>query len=474
MTTDWTEDDFKKAVARAGVRDARNLFRSSLIYLPGLYLGFWILDLLYAPAHKWLFLSFRVAMATIAYVLYRISMRSTRVQTQYWLGIIYSFFAANFITAMIALTEGPSSGYYAGLNLVGLAAIWFIPANVIYLTIAIICIYVPYFSLSLFLRPESYTELVLNISFIIGTLMMALFIRYAHKRSRDSEIRARFRLKQEVRQRETIIKQKTEEALTLQRLSSHFSPQVVDGIKRGEIKIDGRVKRTQVAAMFVDIVESTDRVVKLDREAFDQVLRRFMEESYGVLLKYDLTIDKFLGDGIMAFSNEPVKRFDFIQRTCFAAVEIKKRLASESEWFERLWRKQFLIRAGISVGYANVGFHGSDLYYKSYTAIGRPIAMAARLCSIAEPNQIIVDGDIQEAIAPHGFQTDFVGKKSLRGFEGEIAYTYALTGVPSQDFVNTGAMSCISCGGNVLTLEESNGIYFMKCRSCGAVLKAAA
>jgi adenylate cyclase len=471
---DWSPEDYSRSIAKAELRDARGMFRSSLLVLPPLYLGFWFMDILWIPDRKWEFLGIRCVMVCIAFILSQISARSTKLKTHYWLGIIYSFFAGNFITLMIAIGDGPTSPYYAGLNLVGLGAIWFIPANVKYLAIAIAAICLPYTLLPLFVHTDSYLQFALNNAFIIGTVIMALFIRYTHKRTRESEIRARLTLKQEVRNRERIIREKTEEALKLERLSSQFSPQIVDAIKSGEIKLDGEMKRARIAAIFIDIVGSTDRVVNLDRDVFDVVLKRFMEEVYGVLLKYDLTIDKFLGDGVLAFSNEPVKRSDFIERTCFAAAEIKSRLANSSEWFEKYWEKKFEIRAGISVGHANVGFHGSEKYYKSYTAIGRPMAMAARLCALAEPGTIVIDADINQVISAEGFQTSFLAKKTLRGFEGEVANTYLLDLAPAQDFIDTGEMACVACGSNQLTLEEANGIYFMKCRNCGSALKTAA
>jgi adenylate cyclase len=299
---------------------------------------------------------------------------------------------------------------------------------------------------------------------------MGLFIRITHHRLRQGEVLAKLELRREIRGREKVIKTKTEESIKLQKLSSQFSPQVVEAIRVGDIRLDGNVKRAQICALFIDIVGSTDRVVRLDRDEFDAVLKRFMEVSFGVLLKYDLTIDKFLGDGILAFSNEPVKRSDFISRTCYAAYEIKKRLEGEAEFFERRWRKPFQIRAGISTGYANVGFHGSEKYYKTYTAIGPPLALASRLCSTAEPNQIVVDNDVHEAVLRDNFVLKFIGKKTLKGFEDEIIFAYELNDAPAQEFVNDGAMNCTSCGNNVLTLEESGGIYYMKCRSCGFIL----
>jgi hypothetical protein len=157
MTEDSKADldnELKKVLEEASLEDAKALFRDSFYVLPCLYLSFWVLDLIYSPENKWLFLGLRFATAVIALGLYRISKSSTKLRTHYILSLIYSCTAANVITFMVAVTDGASSIYYAGLNLVGLATIWFIPADFRFLSIAIFGVYGPYLAMPLFRQTE--------------------------------------------------------------------------------------------------------------------------------------------------------------------------------------------------------------------------------------------------------------------------------------------------------------------------------
>jgi adenylate cyclase len=145
-----------------------------------------------------------------------------------------------------------------------------------------------------------------------------------------------------------------------------------------------------------------------------------MDTCFSVLLKHDLTIDKFQGDGILAFSNNPIPHSDYIERACLAALEIKNALAKDREFYFLNWQKELQIRAGISAGYANVGFYGNKKYFKTYTAIGIPLSLAARLTSFAQPDQLIVDAEIAEICKQSNFSLREIGQvTSLKGFEGE-------------------------------------------------------
>src|SRR5690606_16230039 len=147
-------------------------------------------------------------------------------------------------------------------------------------------------------------------------------------------------------------------------LSSQFSPQVVEAIKNKKINVSSGVRRAKICAMFIDIVNSTERVTRVDKEKVHNVISQFMDDTIKILLKYDLTIDKFLGDGVLAFSNDPVSYPDFIERTVNAAFEVREKIKDRAEFYENNWLSEFQVKTGIAVGYANVGFYGSERYFR--------------------------------------------------------------------------------------------------------------
>jgi class 3 adenylate cyclase len=186
------------------------------------------------------------------------------------------------------------------------------------------------------------------------------------------------------------------------------------------------------------------------------------------LLKYDLTIDKFQGDGILAFANEPMKREDFVERTCLAALEIRDLLKLDHGFYIKNWKKDMQVRIGIAMGYANVGFYGNKKFFKTYTAIGSPLPMASRLTNLAKPNQILVDSDIADILKEHYFNINNIGEHQIKGFEEDQNIIFELIGSPASNEINNFPTSvCPSHPESILVLNiNTKGLYVMKCRLC--------
>lgn len=347
--------------------------------------------------------------------------------------------------------------FYAGLNLVALGGLSFIPFSMRFFLGTALAIYLPYYLVVLFRLQDTVTlrSILLNSFFIAGSITICFLIRFFHEQLRLRELNSRLALKAEVSNRDNIIRSKTEEAVRLNTLSTQFSPQVVQAI---------RDNRTQICAIFVDIVGSTERVVHLDQAKVDLVLGRFMDTVVTIFLKYDITIDKFQGDGILAFANDPIKYGDYIQRTCLAALEVRTALAQDHEFYFMNWKKEMQIRIGVSAGYANVGFYGNKKFFRSYTAIGAPLPFASRLTNLAEPNQILVDSDIAQHLLRDAFEIRNIGERIIKGFEGHQHYVFELLHAPANK-MDTNTKHCPHCADSVLFLDTNlQGLFVMKCR----------
>lgn len=339
--------------------------------------------------------------------------------------------------------------FYAGLNLVALGGLSFIPFSMRFFLGTALAIYLPYYLVVLFRLQDTVTlrSILLNSFFIAGSITICFLIRFFHEQLRLRELNSRLALKAEVSNRDNIIRSKTEEAVRLNTLS------------------------TQICAIFVDIVGSTERVVHLDQAKVDLVLGRFMDTVVTIFLKYDITIDKFQGDGILAFANDPIKYGDYIQRTCLAALEVRTALAQDHEFYFMNWKKEMQIRIGVSAGYANVGFYGNKKFFRSYTAIGAPLPFASRLTNLAEPNQILVDSDIAQHLLRDAFEIRNIGERIIKGFEGHQHYVFELLHAPANK-MDTNTKHCPHCADSVLFLDTNlQGLFVMKCRLCGYELQ---
>jgi len=439
-----------------------------------LFMIFWIADIFYVPQFKWEFLAIRLLVVPICFGVNKFAQKTVNVRALRSVALLYACSVATGINLMIFLIPDPTTGYYAGLGLVSIGALGFIPFSKREFTAVTLGIYAPYFAIVLLKcqSREQFLGVLLNSFFILSSICMCFLIRFFQEGLRIKEIEARVQLSEEVINRDEIIKIKTEEAVRLNTLSAQFSPQVVDSIRSGKIKLESGGQRAQICAIFIDIVNSTERVTRIDKDKVEKVLSKFLDESIKILLKYDITIDKFLGDGILGFCNAPLERVDYISRVINAALEIRENIKNEQVFFERYWGKPLDIRVGIARGFVTVGFYGSQKYYRSYTAIGPVVNLASRLCSSANPNQILVDYDIFEEVG-HEFETKFLDKRSLKGFDDDVIHTYEVISSKRMETMTPDMNECPTCG-SILSLETNErGQYIFMCKSCCQVIDAA-
>lgn len=438
-----------------------------------LFLLFWLADILYIPDLKWDFLIARLLIIPICLSTIKLLKSAKNEKHAQNIAAYYLISMASIINYLIYRIPDPTTSYYAGLNLIAIGGLSFVPLSLRYYIASAIGIYLPYFAITIskITDKNQLFTIIINSFFIIGSIVICFLIRFFNENLRIKEIHSRLALKLELANRDMVIQQQTNESVKLSILSTQFSPQVVQAIRKGEVDLEKGVHRSKICAIFVDIVGSTDRVVRLDQQKVDLVLARFMDTVVSTFLKYDLTIDKFQGDGILAFSNDPIKHQDFIQRTCLAAVEVRKLLADDREFYILHWKKEMQIRIGISAGFANVGFYGNKKFFRTYTAIGAPLPFASRLTNLAEPNQILIDSDIAELIIDEGFIVDRLGVRTIKGFEGDDNMVFELKDRPQLAIhLNDATLTCPTHPDSILYLEtDAKGHFVMKCRLCDYV-----
>ncbi|MGZ3749147.1 MAG: adenylate/guanylate cyclase domain-containing protein [Pseudobdellovibrionaceae bacterium] len=435
-----------------------------------LFLVFWLADLIFYPEYKWSFLGIRFLVIPLCLGAKYLIDRVRTFNHSQFVAIGFVTGVAACINAIIFLIPDPTTPYYAGLNLVAIGALSFIPFSWRGFAIASMGIFSPYY-LIVFFKSRGFEDtrtIFVYSFFIVSSMVVCSLIRRFNETWKMKEFNSRMALKSEIVNRDVVIREKTGEAVRLNSLSTQFSPQVVRAIREGRVDLEKGVHRSHICAIFVDIVGSTERVVRLDQQKVDIVLARFMDTVVSTFLKYDLTIDKFQGDGILAFANDPIPHADFVQRTCYAALEVRELLQGDREFYLMNWKKEMQIRIGISVGFANVGFYGNKKFFRCYTAIGAPLPLASRLTNLAEADQILIDCDIAAILERENFQLNRLGERVIKGFEGDQNIVFELVRAP-QDKINSfsGALTCPHHPDAVLFLDTNEkGHYVMKCRYC--------
>lgn len=173
---------------------------------------------------------------------------------------------------------------------------------------------------------------------------------------------------------------KKERNLLKETFGRYVAPGVVDEVlARGDVQLGG-VKR-DVTVFFSDLMGFTSLSEKTAPEALVKLLNEYFEAMTGVILASEGTLDKYIGDAIMAFWGEPIAHDDDAARACRAALEQARRLEALSDGWQARGLEPLQMRVGIQTGPVVVGNVGSNLKL-NYTALGDTVNLASRLESV--------------------------------------------------------------------------------------------
>jgi len=132
-----------------------------------------------------------------------------------------------------------------------------------------------------------------------------------------------------------------------------------------------------VTVLFADVVGYTSMSEKLDPEEVHQIMEGCFQILMDEIHRYEGTIDKFTGDGVMALFGAPLAHEDHAQRACYAALAIQKALETYGQKVEKDCKLPFKMRVGLNSGPVIVGSVGKDLKM-DYTAVGDTVNLASR------------------------------------------------------------------------------------------------
>ncbi|HNV72569.1 MAG TPA: adenylate/guanylate cyclase domain-containing protein, partial [Candidatus Ozemobacteraceae bacterium] len=211
-----------------------------------------------------------------------------------------------------------------------------------------------------------------------------------------------------------------------QAFSRYVSSSVVDEISRnaGSINVGG--KRQAITILFADLRGFTALASKMPNEGLAVLLNDWLERASQRLFQLDGTIDKFLGDGIMALFGAPLPQADHALRAAYTAFNLQEAFENYlSENRKILEDNTIGMGIGIATGTVLVGNFGSRRRME-FTAVGDAVNLAARLEKVAEDGDIIIDKTTLNLLQDR-FAFTTKSKVPLKG--KEPMDVYRLTGV---------------------------------------------
>lgn len=143
---------------------------------------------------------------------------------------------------------------------------------------------------------------------------------------------------------------------------------------------------------------SMDLAERTDPEAWRRIMDGFFATLAHGVHRFEGTVDKFTGDGIMALFGAPIAHEDHAQRACFAALHLADELAEYATELRRTQGLNFSVRIGLNSGEVVVGAIGEDLSLE-YTAIGHTVGLAQRMESLAEPGKAYLAPETAKLVA---------------------------------------------------------------------------
>ncbi len=175
----------------------------------------------------------------------------------------------------------------------------------------------------------------------------------------------------------------------------------------------GAGERRIVTILFCDVQGSTAAAGRLDPEEWAEIINGAFETMIGPVYRYEGTVARLMGDGILAFFGAPIAHEDDPQRAVLAALEITAGIEAYRSQVQRRWGLPLDVRVGINTGLVLVGEVGSDLRTE-YTALGDAINIAARMEQTAQPGTVQVAEDTHRLIAPL-FDWEDLGPVEVKG-----------------------------------------------------------
>src|ERR671923_961 len=163
---------------------------------------------------------------------------------------------------------------------------------------------------------------------------------------------------------------------------SYTPDHLAEKIRTAKRSLEG--ERKQITVLFADVKGSMELGEGMDPEAWRRIIERMFTLMCEGVHRFEGTVNRFTGDGMVALFGAPIAHEDHAQRACHAALYLSDQLARYAEQLKREEGLDFSVRMGLNSGEVVVGAIGDDLQM-DYTAIGHSVGLGQRMERLAQP-----------------------------------------------------------------------------------------
>jgi class 3 adenylate cyclase/tetratricopeptide (TPR) repeat protein len=206
-------------------------------------------------------------------------------------------------------------------------------------------------------------------------------------------------------------------------LKSHTPQHLVDKILTSKAALEG--ERKQVTVLFADIKSSMELLADRDPEDAKKILDPVLIHMNEAVHRYEGTVHRIMGDGIMALFGAPVAHEDHAVRACYAALRMQETVARYANEVQRLHGVPVAIRVGLNSGEIVISTIGNDLHM-DYTVVGQTVHLANRMEQMAMPGSVLITADTLH-LAEGYIVTKSLGPVPVKGLADPVQI-YEVTG----------------------------------------------
>ena len=196
-----------------------------------------------------------------------------------------------------------------------------------------------------------------------------------------------------------------------------IAPKVAEKILSNENTMWAIPRRKMMTVMFTDIRNFSTFTDNLEPEELFNLLHNYISEMTKIVYKYEGTLNKIIGDGLLIFLGDPVQINDHAQRAVMMGLDMQKKSEElKADW--RYFGHEFAMGIGINTGYMTVGNIGSEMQL-DYTVIGNQVNVASRLESNAKAGQILISQRTYSSVSDL-VEADKIGEISVKGIHNPV------------------------------------------------------
>ncbi|HVY48445.1 MAG TPA: adenylate/guanylate cyclase domain-containing protein [Minicystis sp.] len=220
------------------------------------------------------------------------------------------------------------------------------------------------------------------------------------------------------------------EIVARERFSRLLSPNIAERVMSGQLEVKQGGQRVEKCTVFNSDIRGFTRMSEhTSPEELVEMLNEYFELMVDTIFKYEGTLDKFMGDGIMAIWGAPVAHADDALRSVMCALEMGEVLGQFNRKRVEKDQAPLAVGYGIHTGPLVAGYIGSSKAL-SYTVIGDVANTSARLCSVALAGQIVISEHTHEQLG-NKFEVEELAPAKVKGKEKPLRVFNVVRSKPS-------------------------------------------